>query len=178
MILQIESITAIYAPSKHEREDIYGSNPQDINEHVSVSRSIPTGIFAAMTCEGVFWNFPPKGINTVCAPTVESKRSESPRFEHTFKSERTSSILVLKSLCESLCVSFAGSFTIMFMCLSAPLLLMNSRDRFTISFPRHVMRIRPESFTRAITAAFTSSESANDFTRSTFSELTTIAMRS
>ena len=100
MILHSESITARYAPSKHERDDIYGSNPHDINEHVSVSRFKPTGIFAAMTCEGVIWNFPPKGIRTLCAPTVESNRSESPRFEHTLRSARTSNILVLKSECD------------------------------------------------------------------------------
>ena len=131
-----------------------------------------------MTCEGVIWNFPPKGIRTLCAPTVESNRSESPRFEHTLRSARTLSILVLKSECDESFSDSFGSFTIMFMCLSAPLLSMNSRSRFTISFPRHVIRIRPESFTRAITAAFTSSDNARAFTRSTSSALTTTAIRS
>lgn len=32
---------------------------------------------------------PPKGMSTVAAPIVESKRSESPLFEQTFKSRTT-----------------------------------------------------------------------------------------
>ena len=44
-------------------------------------------IFAAIACAGVRWYLPPKGIKTVPAPMVESKRSLRPRFEQMFLSE-------------------------------------------------------------------------------------------
>ena len=53
-------------------------------EQVVVSPS--TGSFAAMASAGVSWFLPPNGMSTVAAPIVESKRSERPLLEQTFKS--------------------------------------------------------------------------------------------
>ena len=53
-------------------------------EHVVVSPS--TGSFATMASAGVSWYFPPNGMSTVAAPIVESKRSERPLLEQTFRS--------------------------------------------------------------------------------------------
>ena len=53
-------------------------------EHVVVSPS--TGSLAAMAMAGVSWVFPPKGMSTVAAPMVESKRSERPLLEATLRS--------------------------------------------------------------------------------------------
>ena len=44
--------------------------------HVVVSP--PTGSLATMACAGVSWFLPPKGMSTVAAPMVESKRSDRP----------------------------------------------------------------------------------------------------
>ena len=59
-------------------------------ETVVVSPS--TGIFATMAMLGASWREPPKGISTVAAPMVESKRSERPLFDATFSSVRTDSM--------------------------------------------------------------------------------------
>ena len=58
--------------------------PQAMPLHVVVSP--PTGSLATMACAGVSWFLPPKGMSTVAAPMVESKRSDRPLFEHTFRS--------------------------------------------------------------------------------------------
>ena len=39
-----------------------------------------------MAMAGVSWRAPPNGMSAVAAPMVESKRSDRPLFEHTFKS--------------------------------------------------------------------------------------------
>ena len=48
-----------------------------------------TGSFATMAIAGVSWYLPPNGMSTVAAPMVESKRSESPLFDATFRSLTT-----------------------------------------------------------------------------------------
>ena len=48
-----------------------------------------TGSLAAMASEGVSCVLPPKGMSTVEAPMVESKRSERPLLEATLRSVRT-----------------------------------------------------------------------------------------
>ena len=53
-------------------------------ETVVVSPS--TGSFATMAMLGVSWVLPPKGMSTVPAPMVESKRSERPLLEATLRS--------------------------------------------------------------------------------------------
>ena len=45
-----------------------------------------TGSFATMASAGVSCRAPPKGMSAVAAPMVESKRSDRPLFEHTFRS--------------------------------------------------------------------------------------------
>ena len=56
-------------------------------EHVEVSPS--TGSLATIAMLGVSWVAPPKGMSTVAAPIVESKRSERPLFEATLRSVTT-----------------------------------------------------------------------------------------
>ena len=63
-------------------------------------------------------------------------------------------------------------------CREAPFVLMKALEMFTVSMPRQVIRILPESLTLAITVASTPSESASSFTRSSFSGEITIAIRS
>ncbi len=130
------------------------------------------GILAHIAMTGVFWNFPPKGINTVFPPTVESNLSESPRPEHVLSSLRHSGNFEAVTFA----VDLGLTFTVM--CREAPLVLMKALEMFTVSFPRQNIRILPESLTFAITVASTSSESARDFTRSTFSGEITTAIRS
>ena len=45
-----------------------------------------TGNLATMAWAGVSWRVPPKGMSTVAAPMVESKRSERPLLEQTLRS--------------------------------------------------------------------------------------------
>ena len=49
-----------------------------------------TGSLETMACAGVNCLAPPKGMRTVEAPMVESKRSASPLLEHTLISARSS----------------------------------------------------------------------------------------
>ena len=53
---------------------------------LAVVVSPSTGNFATMAWAGVSWRLPPKGMSTVAAPMVESKRSPRPLLEATFKS--------------------------------------------------------------------------------------------
>ena len=59
-------------------------------ETVVVSPS--TGNLATMAWLGVSCRVPPKGMRTVAAPMVESKRSDRPLLEHTLRS-LTSSVM-------------------------------------------------------------------------------------
>ena len=61
--------------------------PQAMPETVVVSPK--TGSFATMACAGVSCVRPPKGMRTVAAPMVESKRSERPLLEATLRSPTT-----------------------------------------------------------------------------------------
>ena len=79
-----DSTTATYEPTNWSASVRYGLKPQAMPLHVVVSPS--TGSLATMACAGVSWYLPPNGISTVAAPMVESKRSDRPLFEHTFKS--------------------------------------------------------------------------------------------
>ena len=63
---------------------MYGLKPQAIAEAVVVSPN--TGSLATMAMFGVSCFLPPNGMSTVPAPMVESKRSESPLLEATFRS--------------------------------------------------------------------------------------------
>ncbi len=63
---------------------MYGLKPHAIAEAVVVSPN--TGSLATMAMFGVSCLRPPNGISTVPAPMVESKRSERPLLEATFKS--------------------------------------------------------------------------------------------
>ena len=45
-----------------------------------------TEIFVTMAWVGVSWFLPPKGMSTAPLPMVESKRSDRPRLEQTFRS--------------------------------------------------------------------------------------------
>ena len=56
--------------------------PHAMPEHVVVSPS--TGILATIAMEGVSCFLPPKGMSTVAAPMVESKRSARPLLEAMF----------------------------------------------------------------------------------------------
>ena len=73
-----------------------GLKPQPISEQVEVC-PCSTGILAAIACAGVSWRSPPKGISTVPAPMVESKRSTSPFWEQTFRSETREAIFSFQS---------------------------------------------------------------------------------
>ena len=61
--------------------------PHAMPETVVVSPR--TGSFATIAMLGVSCRRPPKGIRTVAAPMVESKRSERPLFEATLRSHST-----------------------------------------------------------------------------------------
>ena len=67
-----------------------------MNEQASVS-PFSTEILLTIACEGVSWYLPPKGMTTVPAPMVESKRSDRPRLEQTFRSPARLSQACLKS---------------------------------------------------------------------------------
>ena len=43
-----------------------------------VGLAVRTGSLATIACAGVSWYLPPKGMSTVAAPMVESKRSHRP----------------------------------------------------------------------------------------------------
>ena len=53
---------------------------------LTVVVSPSTGSLATMAMLGVSWVLPPKGMSTVPAPIVESKRSERPLLEATLRS--------------------------------------------------------------------------------------------
>ena len=78
------SATAMYEPVNGFAAVRYGLKPQAMPLTVVVSPN--TGSFAAMASAGVSWREPPNGMSAVAAPMVESKRSDRPLFEHTFKS--------------------------------------------------------------------------------------------
>ena len=79
-----DSTTDRYAPVNWFCSMMYGLNPQAIAEAVVVSPN--TGSLATMAMFGVSCFLPPNGMSTVPAPMVESKRSERPLLEATFRS--------------------------------------------------------------------------------------------
>ena len=72
--------TAYTAPWKGLHSARSGSKPCAMKLALSVWPR-RTGDLAAIPSAGVFWYLPPKGIRTVPAPTVESKRSTSPCWD-------------------------------------------------------------------------------------------------
>ena len=112
-----------------------------------------TGSFATMAIAGVSWRDPPNGMSTVPAPMVESKRSDRPLFEHTFKSV-TSAFMRSASVSPAQVRSYVppGS-TRTSWCFAAPLLLRKSRLTSTMTAPFHSMRTRASSVTVAMGVA-------------------------
>ena len=108
---------------------------------------------STMAMLGVSWFLPPKGMSTVAAPMVESKRSERPLLEATFMSVTRECIFCAKVLPSH--SGFHSPWCSMrtIWCLGAPLLARNSREMSTMVSPSHTMRRRGSSVTRATTVA-------------------------
>ena len=125
--------------------------PQAMPEQLVVSPS--TGSFAAIAIVGVSWVFPPKGMSTLAAPMVESKRSARPLLEATFSSvsracKRSARVAPAHGVVQLPCAS-----TCTRCCLKAPLEARNARLTSTIVRPRQLMRRRGSELTSAITVA-------------------------
>ncbi len=106
-----------------------------------------------MAMLGVSWVRPPKGMSTVAAPMVESKRSESPLFEATLRSRRTErrrSSVVAPSQ-EGCQLPWRSTCTTW--CLAAPLESRKSRLTSTMVWPCQPMRSLRSSVTSATTVA-------------------------
>ena len=170
------STTATYDPANGSACVRYGLKPHAMPLAVVVSPS--TGSLAAMASAGVSWRDPPNGMSTVPAPMVESKRSDSPLFEHTLRSETSAS---MRSASEppSHVRSYAlpGS-TRTSCCFGAPLDAKNARLTSTMVCPRHVMRTRASSVTPAMGVASRFSSRASAKNASTSSAANATAMRS
>ena len=120
---------------------------------LAVVVSPSTGNLATMAELGVSCVLPPKGMSTVAAPMVESKRSERPLLEATLRSVtsevmRSASVVPAQLGCHTL-----RAHTWAIWCLGAPLELRNSRDRSTMATPFQAMRMRGSAVTSAITVA-------------------------
>ena len=120
---------------------------------LAVVVSPSTGNLATMAELGVSCVLPPKGISTVAAPMVESKRSERPLLEATLRSVtskvmRSASVVPAQLGCHTLRAHTWATW-----CLGAPLELRNSRDRSTMATPFQAMRMRGSAVTSAITVA-------------------------
>jgi hypothetical protein len=96
---------------------------------------------------------PPKGMSTVAAPMVESKRSERPLLEATFRSRTSEPRRSASVVPSQLGRQEVGASTCAFACLGAPLEERNSRDTSTIVLPRQLMRSLGSSVTCATTVA-------------------------
>ena len=153
-----------------------------------------------MASAGVSWRAPPKGMSTVAAPMVESKRSTRPLFEarlmspmsaardtssesasHTASTTGSVSSLVAskaRSQALSAKLSSAGAGTATAACFGAPLLARNSRLTSTIVSPRQCMRTRGSSVTTATGVASRFSSWASAMKASTSSGASATAMRS
>ena len=116
-------------------------------EHVVVSPS--TGSLATMAIAGVSCVRPPKGMRTVAAPIVESKRSERPLLEATLRSVTSARNFSPTVEPGQVCSNSAGASTRTDCDLGAPLDARNSRLTSTIVAPRQCMRRRGSSVTVA-----------------------------
>ncbi len=126
---------------------------------------------------GVRWALPPKGISTVPAPMVESKRSERPRWEHTFRSPASDAMPETISAGSDFSKG-RGAGTEAVTCLGAPLVSRKARDTSTMTAPFQRMVRRGSVLTTAMTevSRFSPSASARNFSAS--AAATTTAMRS
>ena len=125
-----DSTTDRYAPWNGLFSMTKGLKPHAITEQVVVS-SFSTETLLTMAWMGVVWVLPPKGISTVPAPMVESKRSDRPLLEQTFRSPASSSMPSRKSPGTSLCHSFSSG-RVAEICFSAPLVSRKSREMLTM----------------------------------------------
>ena len=126
---------------------------------------------------GVSCFLPPKGMSTVPAPMVLSKRSDSPRLEHTLRSPASARIPSTK-LFGVFASRFAGATILAVVCFSAPLEFKNSREMSTMVLPFHFIRRRGSSVTTATTVASRFSAYASRLNFSAFSAATTTAILS
>ena len=97
---------------------------------------------------------PPKGMRTVAAPMVESKRSERPLLDATFKSETSASMRSKRLVpCQAGCQVCLGRIWDCLMLRSTVGCEKLRVTRSTITSLRHVMRTRFSDVTSAITVA-------------------------
>ena len=111
-----------------------------------------SGILCTIAWIGVIWLMPPKGMSTVPAPIVESKRCDSPCFEQVLRSEATlrmPAAKVLPLVYRLVAFQSRGDSGAMSICLSAPFELRNSLEMSTIFLPFHHITRRGSSVTVA-----------------------------
>ena len=149
-----ERRTAYTAPWKGLHSARSGSKPCAMKLALSVWPR-RTGNLAAIPSAGVFWYLPPKGIRTVPAPTVESKRSASPCWDALFRSPMASNHIARISLISGRTKKPSSSGLAIYTSFlwDAPFVLRKAREISTILSPRQVMTSRPLSFTSAMTVA-------------------------
>ena len=111
------------------------------------------------------------------APIVESKRSESPRFEQMLRSSAIFLRFSPKEPTTSFSLS-AGAAGVILICLSAPFELRNSRLISTIFLPFQFITRRGSALITATGQACRFSSPASFKNFSTFSFSTTTAIRS